>query len=645
MNFKLHSLNYCYILIIIVLNTCICCNTDNTISHKKTNSKLLKIAYDLLKTNDSLGFKEANKKAYLSSLKIKDTAGIGETYWNYGHYFAQKEIYDSAYYHYYMAYKSYNSINDNYYTGKMLYNMSFVQSRFKDYSNSEENLFKAIAKLKPLEKNTSLYRCYNLLGSIYSNLEDYDTSIYFHNISLEYLKKAKNKKNYKIGTLNDIALNYQKQKRYNKAIASLELALNTDSLYYNNKKLYAVVLDNLGYTKLLNKDTVNVKSHFEDALKIRTEIKDNSGIIVNKLHLAKYYISLKDTTRAIAHAKQANVLATKIKNNRDVLSSLIILSEIDKNNTSEHLNKYLSLSKDLEIHERQIKNKFARIRFETDEYISETKRLTLKNTLILISAFGLIAILSLLYFIRLQRAKNKRLILEARQQQANEDIYKLMLNQHTKLEEGRIKERNRISEELHDGVLGKIFGTRMGLGFLDIQSNDEIKRKQQAYIDELQEIEKEIRAISHDLKNGILLSKQEYTQLLKTLIENQSQLGGFKYKYELENDVSNYLNEASDSIKINYYRIIQESLLNITKHANATLVIIKFNFQKDTIICTIHDNGIGFKVKKTNKGIGLSNIASRAKSIDGKYSIESNRNIGTKLTILIPFKTKINESH
>lgn len=643
MNFKSITPIIFYALLLIVFNVCFSCHNENEASQKKSNSILLKEAYNSLKKGDSLQFKKANAKAYESSLILKDTSGIAETDWNYAHYYAEKEIYDSAYYYYYNSYKGYESIKDHYHTGKMLYNMAFIQSRFKDYRDSEEKLFQAITKLKPLQKNTSLYRCYNLLGTIYKDLEDYDNSINFHNISLEYLKKADDKKTFRPGTLNDLALTYQKQERYSEAVTSFELALKTDSLYFKNKKLYAMILDNLGHTKLINKDTISVLSDLKKALNIRIDIKDNSGIIVNKLHLAEYYIALPDTAVAINYAQQANTLATSIKNNRDLLSSLLLLSKIDKSNTNVHLNKYLALNKDLETNERQIKNKFARIRFETDKYIDETKRLTFKNTILLISAFAIIAILSLLYFLKLQRSKNKRLFLETQQQQANEEIYKLMLNQQTKLEEGRIKERNRISEELHDGVLGKIFGTRMGLGFLDIQGDAEAKKKQQNYIDELQDIEKEIRTISHDLKNELLLSKQDYTHLLKTLIENQSHIG--KFSYSLENNASTYLNEATDGIKINFYRIVQEALLNITKHANARSVKISFNFQNGNIICIIHDDGIGFKHKKANKGIGLSNIASRVETLHGKYAIKSNRDIGTKLTILIPFKTKTDDNH
>ncbi len=611
----------------------------------KKNKQLLDKAYDVSKTEDSIAFKRANKIAYKSSLKLKDTSGIAETHWNYGSYYAKKAVFDSSYYHYNKAYKNYEAIENYYFSGKMLYNMAFVQSRFKDYVECEEKLFEAISKFKQLDKNASLYKCYRLLGSIYKELEDYENSINFHNTSLKHLKLVKNKQSYedealKEGVLNDLALTYQKKQDYEKAIEYLNLALSSNDLYERNPKLYAKIIDNMAYTKLLKKDTTNIKRSFEIALGIRNKTKDFTGVVINKLHIAEYYISLKDTTKAIAYAKEANMLANTIKNNRDRLSSLLLLSKIDQDNSSHHLNEYVDLNEELERQERKIKNKFARIRFETDGYIYKTKILSSQKTTITVIGIAITFILSLLIYIRSERAKNRELILESQQRQANEDIYKLMLKQQSKLEEGRLKERNRISEELHDGVLGKIFGTRMGLGFLDFGNGNE---KKDAYIDELQKIEQEIRNISHELKNEILLSKQDYITLIKTLVEEQSKIGGFEYSIDTAD--GDLWNESRDTVKINCYRIVQESLLNIIKHAKATHVNIVFGYTNENLNFTIEDNGVGFNSKKTSKGIGVSNINSRVKTINGTYSLISQKNKGTKITVLIPFKIKTNETY
>jgi signal transduction histidine kinase len=607
------------------------------------NIRLLDEAYETSLGNDSISFIKANKKAYKSSLKLKDTSGIAATHWNYGTYYAKKELFDSSYYHYYQAYKSYEKINDNYFSGKMLFNMAYVQSRCEDYVSTENKLFEAISKFEPLDKNLSLYNCYKLLGTIYKELENYENSIRYHNIALDHLKRVKNKKgNIEEGALNDIAITYQKQEDYDKAIEYLERVLELEDLSTQNPKLYAKIIDNLAYTKLLKKDTLNIKKDFEKALKIRNKVKDFSGIVVNKLHLADYYIYNLDTLKAITYAKEANDLAYAVENNRDELSSLLLLSKIDTKNASQYLNKYVILNEKLEKNNNKIRNKFARIRFETDTYKYHNNRLSSQNTIILIVAIAVIFILSLLIFIRSERAKNRELILEAQKQQANEDVYKLMLKQQSNLEEGRLKERNRISEELHDGVLGKIFGTRMGLGFLNLQGEEKDKAKQQLYIDELHKIEREIRNISHELKNDVLLSKQDYITLIKALIDEQSIAGNFKYNITTIDE--EFWNGTSDIIKINSYRIIQESLLNITKHANATQVNITLGYTNENLNFTIEDDGVGFNNKKTSKGIGISNINSRVKTINGTYSLVSQKNKGTQTTVLIPFKTKTNET-
>ena len=182
----------------------------------------------------------------------------------------------------------------------------------------------------------------------------------------------------------------------------------------------------------------------------------------------------------------------------------------------------------------------------------------------------------------------------------------------------------------------------MGLGFLNLEGNEKDKAKQQSYIDELHKIEREIRNISHELKNDVLLSKQDYITLIKALIKEQSIAGNFKYNITTIEE--EFWNGSSDIIKINSYRIIQESLLNITKHANATQVNITLGYTNENLNFTIEDNGVGFNDKKTSKGIGISNINSRIKTINGTYSLVSPKNKGTKTTVLIPFKTKTNET-
>ncbi len=600
------------------------------------NKNLLDIAYQAYKLDDTILFKKANTKAYLLSLKLKDSFGVADTYWNYGAFYLKKEKLDSSYYHYNKAHELYSKINHSYYDAKMLYNMAFIQSHLKDYTGSEILLFEAISKFKLLEKKINLYKCYNQLGINYKDLKEYKKAIFYHNKALSFLNKKESHSFYKAGSLNNIGLIHQKLGDHTIAIQYFERALEKRNLELKNPKFYARLIDNIAYNNFLNNQTSKLPDAFYSALKIRNNLSDNPGIVMSKLHLAEYFATIKDTLSAIKYAKQAHSLATEINHNRDKLASLLLLSDIDTKNIATHLKGYITLKDSLQDLERATRNKFTRIRFETDEYILETKRLSLQKIWISVISSIFLIIFILAYLIKRQHSRNKELMLEKKQQKANEEIYELMLKQHTQLEEGRIQERNRISEELHDGALGKLFGTRLGLSFLNVDNSKDFFIKYNSYIDELQQVEKEIRTISHELKNEVLFSRDDFIIIIENLLKKQSKIGMFQYNITYDEKI--FWDEIDEKIKINLYRITQEALQNIIKYANAETVELRLFLIQKNLNLSIKDNGIGFNLKKKKKGIGLNNMISRAKKFDGNVSFNSTPNIGTTITISIPIK-------
>ncbi|MCF6168105.1 tetratricopeptide repeat protein [Lutibacter sp.] len=600
------------------------------------NKLFSKIALEVFNLGNDELFRKVNLKALLLATKLRDTFRIGEAHWNYGSFYSKREMIDSAYYHYHEAYKYFKIIKNKYYTAKMLYNMGYIEGLLKDYTGSEVSIFEAITIFKKLGKDLNLYQCYNYLGLIYYNLKEFNRAIYYHNKALEYLKNVKNKRLYKEGSLSNLGLVYQKLKDYEKAIESFEEALNNSNLKKRDINFYARLVDNIAYTRFLDGDTTNVAKELYKSLKIRDSVKNISGIVVNKLHLAELYALKQDTSKAIKLANEAHNLANKIENNRDKLKSLLLLSKIDAKKSNTYLKNYVHLNDSLQIEERKIRNKFTRIRFETDEYIRETEKLSAQKILISVGAFFTILILSFAYFLRVQRTKNKELLFEREQQKSNEEIFSLMLKQQSKLEEGRLKERHRISEDLHDGVLGKIFGTRIGLGFLNIKGDEGAIKKHQFFINELQNIEKEIRTISHELKNEILSSKEDFFKIIDGLIEQKSNLGNFEYKTVYDNKI--HWSEINDGIKINLYRILQEALQNIIKYANANNVKIEFKLEENTLILLIEDDGIGFNVFEKRKGIGIKNMKSRVRKLNGVFEINSTINKGTTIFVSCPIQ-------
>jgi len=94
-------------------------------------------------------------------------------------------------------------------------------------------------------------------------------------------------------------------------------------------------------------------------------------------------------------------------------------------------------------------------------------------------------------------------------------------------------------------------------------------------------------------------------------------------------NISNIDNLVEPSLQINLYRIVQESLNNIIKHSQAT----EMSFIVSTSKIVISDNGVGFNATKTSAGMGIGNLAERAKLLQADSKIESGPNLGTKITL------------
>lgn len=617
------------------LNEAYRANSLKTNDSLKTRN-LLKIIYEAKELNDTSFIKKIGHEAIILSQQLKDTFSIAYTHFSLGYFYYSQEAWEMSFRNYYQAYENFDAIGNDYYSGTMLLSMANVQGRIKDYTGSEINTFKAISIFESLDKNLELYRCYNHLGLVYNELSEYKAAIDYHVEAFRYLNKEKNKNTFIEGNLNNIGLAYQNSGNHKEAIIYFNRALRNKNLKVNNLNLYARLCDNIAYSKFKHGGYDDFKEDFFKALKLRDSVNNVSGVALSKLHLAEYYVSKADTFKAIDYASDALKLTKSVNNNRDWLASLKLLSILDHQNADIYLSDYIKLNDSLQEQERIIRNKFTRISFETDEYIQENERLTFEKSLIFVIGGGLLLTLTLLYFIKVQRSKNKELRLEAEHQRANEEIYGLMLQHGAKLEEGRLDERNRISEELHDGVLGKLFGARVGLGFLTLEGDDETIGQYKSYVEEMQQIEKEIRDISHDLKNEILSSRTEFIPIVDQYVKELCVISNIEYNI-ISNDEIHWDN-IDDKIKVNVFRIVQEAVQNVIKHAKATSIHIEFSLEDVMLQLSVEDDGRGFIKKNNKKGIGLKNIQSRIEKFGGTLDIISKIDKGTIITASFPIK-------
>ncbi|MCL6218817.1 tetratricopeptide repeat-containing sensor histidine kinase [Zunongwangia pacifica] len=598
-------------------------NEDDSIKKEE----LLKLSYKYMRAQDSINFFSINKEARELSKKLRDTNAIAASYWDLGQYYYKKDTRDSAYYYFNEAKKNYSKIGEHRNTARLLLNMAIMQKDLKDYTGSEVALTEAIQLLKPLKNDKQLYLAYNNLGILFKELEELDRSLYYYNKALSYLEKAQIKSKFP-SLWNNIGNVYLDKKDYKTAISYFNKGLHIDdSLKLKDPKIYSMLIDNRAFAQWHTADTSGVLDGYKTAFSIRKENDIKAGITISQMRMAKYYLAKKDSATALSYAKDALDLSIKIQANENYLSSLKLLSEIDTENALSYTQTYIQLNDSLQKEERAVRNKFARIRFETDEYISETKKLNQQIIKISIIAAIIIIIAILIYIIKDQRSKNK---LIQQKQKANQEIYNLILEQQKYYEEGREREKLHLSRELHDGVLGKLFGLRLSLDILNEDDSRESKDNRKKYINEIATVAKEIRDISHKLSESNFV-EVNFKVVLEELI-NQQKVYRFNVDFHIDEKIN--WDNINNNIKINIYRILQEAFTNIYKHAEANNVKISI-FQKQlSLHLTIKDDGKGFDLNKS-PGIGVKNMKSRSKSIGADFSIASKLNEGTIITVSV----------
>jgi len=209
-----------------------------------------------------------------------------------------------------------------------------------------------------------------------------------------------------------------------------------------------------------------------------------------------------------------------------------------------------------------------------------------------------------------------------------------------KLIESQEDERKRIAAELHDS-LGQDLLIIKNKALISIKKTDDPKFKEQ--MSEISELTSstinEVREISYNLR-PYELDRLGLIKTLQSLVDKASKSTNIKFICDIDNIDKVFTPE----VEINIYRIIQECLTNIIKHAESTEVIVHVKKFEKEISIFISDNGKGFDAEKKfsdseRKGFGLRGIPERVKLFGGNFKIESEPGKGTRIKIIIPFQS------
>jgi len=574
-----------------------------------------------------------------NSIEVKDSLHIAKSYNLIANQNINISQNDSAFYYLLKSEKLFLKLKDSIDLGKNYIDKAFVQ-----YSGCELSCIQGLSYLKNFNLSQSQYDAYNLVGISSNELKDYDNALVYHTKALNIAKERKLNAlfHYEANSKNNLGIVYQYQNKHKEAIDNFRSALQEKDLLIDSPLTYAMITDNLAYSKFKLRDFSDLPDLFYVSLKIREQNDFPSGIITNKIHLSEYYAVIKDTLHSQQFAKEALDLAKTTQISADLLASLKQSSLVEHKNASLYSKEYIKISDSIQQEERKAKDKFARIAFETGEIIQEKDKLAEQNRSLLYFFIGTLFVGLLLFVIRTQRAKNRELLLKQQQQKVNEEIYNLMISQQATIEENRVKEKKRIAQELHDGVLGRLFGARLNLDSLNRFNDEESINSRFNYLSELKNIEQDIREISHDLNREKYVLINNFVAIVTNLLEEQKN----SFKAELNSSIDETIqwDKVSNAVKINLYRILQESLQNINKYANAELIGVELKKEGDLILLKITDDGIGFDINTKKKGIGLQNMLSRVMECEGNFDIKSKKGSGTTVIISVPIEKKTVEA-
>jgi two-component system NarL family sensor kinase len=193
-----------------------------------------------------------------------------------------------------------------------------------------------------------------------------------------------------------------------------------------------------------------------------------------------------------------------------------------------------------------------------------------------------------------------------------------------------------ISREIHDNIGQKLTLVKLLLNTQNLSTDDKSKTNTNDSVNIITEVINDLRDISRSMSSTLILGNG----LIKALEMEIAQLQKLQI-YNISFSVTGDTIFLDSDKELIIFRIVQEALNNILKHARATIISINLHYTSLSIMLKISDNGIGFnKYKNEHIGTGLQNMERRTSLLNGFFNVESNRRKGTYIEIEIPYNNK-----
>lgn len=521
-----------------------------------------------------------------------------------------------------------------------------------DFELAAKNYFEA-KKLAEELRDIRLQRiANNNLASIFVNLQQFEKGKQYAEKSLVLAREMKN--DYAIASsMYNIANAAIYLKQYAEALhhfkAIEDIGVRTDD--------YILVLDGwLGTADAYNAMTEydNAKNYFQKVIALAQEKSAPEYEMYAYMGLADLFIATNRSREASASILKGIVFADKLGSRYELKDLYLKASQLNEKNGNFPIaldfRKKFEVLNDSIVGEKSKANiQLLEARFESEkkeqqikelQQESEIKNLSIRQNQLWISILvGSILTVIIIALLGRRTYQQKKKILE------NDNIVKEIKIADLEKEKqllaseavikGQDDERGRLAKDLHDGLGGLLSGVKFSLTNMksNVVLDDESALVFERSLDMLDHSISELRRVAHNMMPEVLV-KFGLDEALKSYC---AQLAESKiYKIDFQSIGKERRLEKNREIFI--YRIVQELLNNISKHAQATQVLVQLARHESELSITVEDDGIGMNNDQINlsTGAGWTTIQSRVEYLKGKLDILSSPGQGTSFHITIP---------
>lgn len=545
---------------------------------------------------------------------LNDDKGMAIVLNNIGIIHTNKGEYDQALASYFEAIEYEMKVNDSTGIAEGYNNVGVVHYYMGDMQNTLKYLKKSAEITKAIGDQRVLKKAYINIGAIHRYNKEYAEAIQFYEQGLE-ISKELNDQSDAIICFHNLADVYALQERYTKAEEYYRKAMDFHQQFENPRGI-ALEYNNLGSMYKQQGKLLKAEGFFKQAIELA-----DKGKYFNVSESA--YSGLMDLYAQQGKYKRAYDASRELQSRKDSVFTLEKAKNVDelrtKYETAENermLAVEKSRSDSLTAINAVIEKEKAKAELETAN----------RNQWILgLSAFLALSLIIFWAIVQRQKLKAQTERDAAIIEERDKGIQAVFNAQE--------EERKRISKDLHDGIGQQLSALKMAFQRLKpkLQTADsELNTDLDKLSGILDQSAKDIRTISHQMMPRTL-TELGLLQAVEDLLSKSMEPTGIQYELE-----SFGMEERLESkLEVALYRIIQELLNNIIKHAEASHVMIQLIKRNNRILLLVEDNGIGIQ-KDESGGHGLLNIKSRLNPMNGEISIEPSPKSGTLATVRIP---------